>query len=103
MRARAAAEKREAVDVKADDFDGVSFYVCVIPEQKEVLRVSLFAPCFAEIKDSVGDAYFAELYAFAGVSLEVRCFTVRLVKGESSFTARTISSSSSSFCANFLL
>ena len=64
------ADKREAVDVKADDFDGVSFYVCVIPEQKEVLRVSLFAPCFAEIKDSVGDAYFAELYAFAGVSLE---------------------------------
>ena len=58
-----AADKREAVDVKADDFDGVTFYVSVDPDQREVLRVSIFVPCFAEIKDAVGDKYFQDLYA----------------------------------------
>ena len=39
----------------------------------------------------------------AGVSSGVRCFHWRLVNGLSSFTASTISSSSSSFSGNFLL
>lgn len=71
MRARihSDADKREAVDVKADDFDGVSFYVCVLPEQREVLRVSLFVPCFAQIKAAVGDKYFEELYASSCAAL----------------------------------
>lgn len=61
-RIHADADKREAVDVKADDYDGASFYVYVLPEQREVLRVSLFVPCFNEIRDAVGVAYFEELY-----------------------------------------
>mmetsp|Transcript_67089 Transcript_67089/g.132959 ORF Transcript_67089/g.132959 Transcript_67089/m.132959 type:complete len:324 (-) Transcript_67089:299-1270(-) len=65
VRARVNAEPsmREACDVKADDFDGVSIYVNVKPEQKDMMYVSIFAPCFAEIKDAVGDQYFADLYA----------------------------------------
>jgi actin related protein 2/3 complex subunit 2 len=65
VRARIFADpdKREAVDVKADDFDGTSLYVSVAPEQKSVMAVSLFVPCFAEIKDAVGGAYFDELFA----------------------------------------
>ena len=59
-------ERREAVDVKADDFDGVSFYVSVAPEEKTIMRVSLFVPCFAEIKDAVGDQYFQDLFAGYG-------------------------------------
>ena len=65
-----AADKREAVDVKADDFDGVFFYVCVAPEQRDVLRVSLFAPCFSQIKEAVGEQYFADLYSSACASIE---------------------------------
>ena len=64
-------ERREAVDVKADDFDGVSFYVMVLPEQKNMMRVSLAVPCFQAVKDAVGDGYFAELFGlFACCSLE---------------------------------
>jgi len=72
VRARvySAPEHREAVDVKCDDFDGVTYYVCVSPEQKEVLRVSLFVPCFDAIKGSVGDAYFEALYSEVGAVLE---------------------------------
>jgi len=66
----ADADKREAVDVKADDFDGCMLYVCVLPESKDILRVSLFTSCFAEVKESVGDAYFQERYNFAGAKLE---------------------------------
>ena len=65
-----AADKREAVDVKADDFDGVSFYVQVVPEQRDVLRVSLMAPCFDAVKEAVGDKYFEELYVNAYSVLE---------------------------------
>ena len=41
VRARVYADydHREAVDVKCDDFDRVTFYICVAPEQKEVMRV----------------------------------------------------------------
>jgi len=64
-------EKREAVDVKADDFDGTSFYVMVPPEQKHLMRVSFFAPCFADIKEAVGDGYFTELFSlFACCSVD---------------------------------
>jgi len=64
-------DKREAVDVKADDFDGASFYVCVLPERKDILKVSLFVPCFPEINDGVGVKYFEERYAsIAGTSIE---------------------------------
>ena len=64
-------EKREAVDVKADDFDGVSFYVSVSPEEKNLMRVALQVPCFKAIKDAVGEGYFAELFGlFACCSLE---------------------------------
>ena len=63
-------ERREAVDVKCDDFDGVVLYVAVSPEQKEVMRVSIFAPCFAQIKEAVGDRYFEELYHSVGASIE---------------------------------
>ena len=72
VRARiyAEADKREAVDVKCDDFDGVSLYVCVLPEQKQTLRVSLLVPCFAEIKDAVGPQFFEELYNPVGASIE---------------------------------
>jgi len=45
-------------------------YVCVVPEQKEVLRVSLLAPCFAAIKDAVGDKYFTDLYAEVGAVVD---------------------------------
>lgn len=34
----------------------------VQPEEKEVLRVSFMAPCFAQVKEAVGDQYFEELY-----------------------------------------
>ena len=65
VRARIFAdpERREAVDVKADDFDGVCFYVSVTPEQKELMTVSLQVPCFADIEAAVGPAYFDELFA----------------------------------------
>ena len=64
VRARIFAdpERREAVDVKADDFDGANFYVSVTPEQKEIMTVSLFLPCFAEIHDAVGPSYFTDLF-----------------------------------------
>lgn len=62
-RIHAPSDAREACDVKADDFDGVSIYVCVRPDEKSVMRVSAFVPCFAEIKEAVGDRYFEELYA----------------------------------------
>jgi hypothetical protein len=65
-RIHADPDKREAVDVKADDFDGVSFYISVTPEQKEVMNVSLFVPCFKQIQDAVGAAYFEELFAGYG-------------------------------------
>ena len=64
------AEHREAVDVKADDFDRVTYYVCVAPEQKEVLRVSLFVPCWATIREAIGDEYFSALYAEVGAAVE---------------------------------
>jgi len=72
VRARIYAEpaQREAIVVQADDFDGCAFYVTVQPEQKEILRVSLLAPCFADIKDAVGDGFFQEMYNFAGVTIE---------------------------------
>jgi hypothetical protein len=72
VRARVYADydHREAVDVKCDDFDRVTFYICVAPEQKEVMRVSLFAPCYATIESAVGEAYFRDLYAEVGAVLE---------------------------------
>ena len=72
VRARVYADvdHREAVDVKCDDFDRVTFYICVAPEQKEVMRVSLFAPCYAAIESAIGDAYFRDLYAEVGAVLE---------------------------------
>lgn len=66
----ADADKRNAVGVKADDFDGVVLYVNVEPEQKEVMRVSIFAPCFKEIKEAVGDGYFEELYGSVGGKID---------------------------------
>jgi len=66
----AEPDQRDAVDVRCDDFDGVTYYVSVLPEQKNVLRVSLFAPCFAELKEAVGDRYFEDLYASVGGVLE---------------------------------
>jgi len=62
-RVRAEPDMREACDVKADDFDGVSIYINVKPEQKDMMYVSIQVPCFADIKDAVGDRYFDELYA----------------------------------------
>lgn len=65
-------DKREAVDVKADDYDGVHFYVSVAPEQKHLMRVSLFVPCFQEVNGMVGDGYFQELFGlFQCCALEV--------------------------------
>ena len=40
----------------------------VQPEEKEVLRVSFMAPCFAQVKEAVGDQYFEELYNSPNVS-----------------------------------
>ena len=56
--------------MKADDFDGVFFYVCVDPEKRDLLRVSLFAPCFAQIKEAVGEQYFTDLYSSACATVE---------------------------------
>ena len=72
VRARVYAEPehREAVDVKCDDFDGVTFYICVLPEQRDVLRISIFTPCFDQIQAMVGDAYFRDLYAEVGAAID---------------------------------
>jgi len=72
VRARIFADpaEREAVDVRSDDFDGVTYYVSVLPEQKNVLRVSLFAPAFAELKEAVGEKFFADMYTAVGAVVE---------------------------------
>ena len=69
VRARIHAEPdmREACDVKADDFDSTSIYICVRPEEKDVMRVSVFAPFFGEVHEAVGARYFEELFAPYGV------------------------------------
>merc|ERR1711920_45043 len=54
-------EKREAVDVRCADF-GAQYYVSVTPEERHILRVSLWLKCFEEIKEAVGDGFFQEMY-----------------------------------------
>jgi actin related protein 2/3 complex subunit 2 len=58
----APPDRREAVDVRAADFDQVMYYVSVTPEDRDTMRVSLWCRCFDEIKAAVGEGYFNELY-----------------------------------------
>ena len=60
-RFQAEPDKREAVDVRCSDF-GTQYYVCVPPERKNIVQVSLWLSCFDEVKDLVGERYFQELY-----------------------------------------
>jgi len=69
-RVHARPEHREAVDVKCDDFEGVTFYVCILPDDKDTMRVSLYVPCFAAIEEAVGKGYFEGLYSEVGAVLE---------------------------------
>ena len=87
-------ERREAVDVKCDDFDGVVLYVAVSPEQKEVMRVSIFAPCFAQIKEAVGDRYFEELYHSVGSWLITRWVDLQVILNTSDRVDSSITQSS---------
>ena len=59
-RVKTAAGKREAVKVECSDYDGVRYKV-EMPD-KDTLCVSLFVRNFDEIKTSVGDKYFSNLY-----------------------------------------
>lgn len=56
-------DQREAVDVKCDDFDGATYYVSVAPEEKNILRVSLYVNNYKEIVDAVGGGHFQALYS----------------------------------------
>ena len=60
-RIHSPAEKREAVDVRCSDF-GAQYYVSVSPEQKNIMRVSLWLHCYDEVKDLVGERFFQEMY-----------------------------------------
>mmetsp|Transcript_19598 Transcript_19598/g.64815 ORF Transcript_19598/g.64815 Transcript_19598/m.64815 type:complete len:310 (+) Transcript_19598:40-969(+) len=58
-RIHAPPDRREAVDVRCSDF-GVQYYLCVPPEQQNVLKLSVWVRCFAEVVEGVGEAFFAE-------------------------------------------
>ena len=60
-RVHSPPEKREAVDVRCSDF-GAQYYVSVQPEQKNIMRVSLWLHCYDEVKDLVGERFFQEMY-----------------------------------------
>ena len=61
-RLHSAPDKREAVDVRCSDF-GAQYYVSVQPEEKHILRVSLWLRCFEEIVDAVGQGWLQDFYA----------------------------------------
>jgi len=61
-RVHSAPDKREAVDVRCSDF-GAQYYVSVQPEEKHVVRVSLWLRCYEEIAEAVGQGWFQEFYA----------------------------------------
>ena len=58
-RIHAPPDRREAVDVRCSDF-GVQYSLCVPPEQQNVLKLSVWVRCFAEVVEGVGEAFFAE-------------------------------------------
>ena len=61
-RLNAPPDKREAVDVRAADFDDVQYHVQVAPEDRNTMHVHVWVRGFKEINDAVGDEYFQELY-----------------------------------------
>jgi len=60
-RIHSAPDKREAVDVRCSDF-GAQYYVSVQPDEKHMVRVSLWLRCFDEVMEAVGDRWFQEFY-----------------------------------------
>lgn len=61
-RFNAAADKREAVDVRAADLDDVQYHVQVAPEDRNLMHIHVWVRNFKEIEEQVGEQYFQELY-----------------------------------------
>jgi len=99
-RLNAPADKREAVDVRAADFDDVQYHVQVAPEDRNVMHIHIWVRDFAAIQESVGDEYFQELYPGMlakpakgfSVSLAVNLDTVPDDKASKDALARKLSS-----------
>jgi len=68
-RIHSTPDKREAVDVRCSDF-GSQYYVSALPEEKQMLRVSLWVANFQQIKDLVGESFFSKQYSEEGTCLE---------------------------------
>jgi actin related protein 2/3 complex subunit 2 len=56
-------DKREAVQVKCNDFDNTKYSAETKVDATNVLLVSFYTECFEEVKEAVGMGYFDELYA----------------------------------------
>jgi len=99
-RLNAPADKREAVDVRAADFDEVQYHVQVAPEDRSVMHVHIWVRAFSEINDAVGDEYFQQLYPGMlakpakgySLSLAVNLDTVPSDKASKDALARKLSS-----------
>jgi len=99
-RLNAPADKREAVDVRAADFDDVQYHVQVAPEDRNTMHVHVWVRGFKEINDAVGDEYFQELYPGMlakpakgySLSLAVNLDTVPTDKASRDALARKLSS-----------
>ena len=61
-RFNAPADKREAVDVRAADFDDVQYHVQVAPEDRNLMHIHVWVRNFKEIEEQVGEQYFQEVY-----------------------------------------
>eukprot|EP00321_Phaeocystis_globosa_P000598 CAMPEP_0118828194 /NCGR_PEP_ID=MMETSP1162-20130426/17052_1 /TAXON_ID=33656 /ORGANISM="Phaeocystis Sp, Strain CCMP2710" /LENGTH=309 /DNA_ID=CAMNT_0006759137 /DNA_START=28 /DNA_END=957 /DNA_ORIENTATION=- len=61
-RFNAPADKREAVDVRAADFDDVQYHVQVAPEDRNTMHIHVWVRNFKEIEEQVGEQYFQEVY-----------------------------------------
>lgn len=70
--------KREAIDVRAADFDGVEHYVRVDPDAKNIMMVSINLPCLEEIVQQCGQQYLTNLYGAMIMSTPLQGYTLTL-------------------------
>jgi len=57
----APADRRESIDVRCCDF-GAQYHLAVHPDEKHILRLSLWLRCYAEVEAAVGVAFFGDMY-----------------------------------------
>lgn len=57
-----AEGKREAVDVRLNDFDDVKYRVCVEKDDLDTLKFSMSLPCWEDIKAKGGEDALKEIY-----------------------------------------